>query len=507
MRTIKKPFVRTAIGLIAGIALSWCMLGLACPGSGGGSDGGGNTPPPNGDSGVTGKFKGATVCAQCHKNIHDGWADTLHAHALEVLESAGQGTNPDCLKCHTVGYGQDGGFVDRATPNSLAGVQCENCHGAAGDHVGNVQDPTLRPKIDLHAEVCGQCHTGDHHPNYEDWTMSVHANSIEPNQITDWSAGTSGRLTNCGKCHSGDFFYYALLKGTKVGNDYYYKYQSPQDPGTKVGDDFLVNTPSDQWLRITCAICHDPHMRTGNAVHTDEGRDYQLRFPELKYAVPTTDLNAVQDPTRFNLCGQCHHARSTTWADGSREPHPSEQTNVFFGEIPAPPPPASQDFIVVPQPSVHLNTPKLCATCHVVQKAAEPGIAPAVSGHTFAVNLLGCVQCHGSTGAADAKLQGLKVELDFRLNALLDALDAWSARPAQAGFCTGIASCWNYSSDGGPPNNAGGQGKIPDDIKKARYIYYYVKDGGGAGGVHNPNFVHDALDQAIEYATNAPDHL
>jgi len=516
MTTGNRAGFRVLLGTLGGVFI-WSMLGASgCPAggnagggantSGGGGDtSGGSNTPTTGDSGVTGKFKSASVCAQCHQNIHDNWANTLHAHALETLESIGQGTNPDCLKCHTVGYGQDGGFVDRATTNSLAGVQCENCHGPAGDHVANVQDPTLRPPVDLHATVCGQCHTGDEHPNFEDWTMSKHAASIEPTHITAWTNGTAGNLTNCGKCHSGDFFYYALLKGTKVGNDYYYKYQSPQDPGVKVGDDFLKNTPSDQWLRITCAICHDPHMRTGNAKDPDTGRDYQLRFPEVKYAVPTSDLNAVQDPTRFNICGQCHHARSNSWTDGSREPHPSDQSNVFFGEIPAPPPPASQDFIVVPRPSVHLNAPKLCATCHVARAPAVEGLSPAVSGHTFAVNYLGCVQCHGSTEAADAKLQGLKAELSFRLQEVLDALNAWSARPGQSAFCTGITSCWNYTSDGGP--NAGGQTHIPDDIKKARFIYYYVLEGGGAGGVHNPDFVRDALERAVDYATNAPDHM
>ena len=536
-------------GLAVAISLIWGVTGTSCPSNGGGNGGGGGEPatgsccatdgtcsvtaqadctgtwtsggtcdpnpctPVKGDTGITGKFKTATVCSKCHQNIHANWSDTLHAKALDVLESVGQGTNPDCLKCHTTGYGQDGGFVDRATTNSLAGVQCEACHGAAGEHVNNASDVTLRPPVDLHATVCGQCHTGEHQPNYDDWLTSKHAASAEPSHLTAWAAGTANNLTVCGKCHSGDFFYYALLKGTKVGNDYYYKYQSPSSPGVKVGDDFLKNTPPDDMLRVTCAICHDPHMRTGNAKDPEAGRDYQLRFPEVKYAAPTSDWYAVQDqdssgnqlnPSRFNLCGQCHHTRDRTWADSSREPHPSDQSNVFFGEIPAPKPPASQDFIVPPRPSVHLNAPKLCATCHVARSSAMDGISPSISGHTFTVNFLGCVQCHGSTDAADAKLEALKAELDFRLNELLDALDAWSARPGQTAFCTGITSCWNYTSDGGP--NASGQTHIPDDIKKARYIYYYIKEGGGAGGVHNPDFCRDALQRGIDYATNAPDH-
>ena len=97
------------------------------------------TPGPNdtntpttvtpGNSGLTGKYVGAARCSQCHSTLKNNWAGTLHAQALATLEAIGQGTNAQCLPCHTVGYGQPGGFVDHATTDALAGVGCENCHG------------------------------------------------------------------------------------------------------------------------------------------------------------------------------------------------------------------------------------------------------------------------------------------------------------------------------------------------------------------------------------------
>jgi hypothetical protein len=438
--------------------------------------------PPAGFSGLTGKYRGAQVCSQCHSNVHASWGATRHAKALETLEAIGEGSNAACLKCHTVGFGEPGGFVDRATTDPLAGVGCESCHGPGGDHVANVNDKSLRPPVSISADVCGKCHTGDQHPNYEDWGMSKHA-AVEPELVPRFAAGTS--LTTCGKCHSGDYFYKAVLKGETVDNT------------------LLQGKAGNQMAGITCAICHNPHSKTGNAAAPEDGRDYQLRFAQVKFTTPTTDLAAAQDPSRFNLCGQCHHTRDRVWTDSSREPHPSDQVNVFFGEMPLPA--AFPDPIVPSRPSVHLNAVEQCSTCHVARKSAQPGVAPAVSGHTFGVNFIGCVDCHGSEDIARSKLQGLEAELDFRAELVLEALDAWAATYSDPGeFCTTVAHtgpCWEFTSEGGP--NAAGQAKIPDAIKKARYIYYYVR-GGGGNGAHNPDYVREALILAEEYARNAP---
>lgn len=502
MTSRRTAWLRTTICLLVVLPIAASLFGVAgCPF---------NATPPGpttGDSGLTGKFVGADRCSQCHARVHADWAQTLHANALVALENVGQGSNVDCLSCHTVGFGEEGGFQSRALTNALAGVQCESCHGAAGEHASNASDESLRPKIDLSATVCGRCHTGDHQPNFEDWQTSKHAASAEPSHLTAWAAGTAGNLTNCGKCHSGDYFFHKIIKGETIDSK-----------GVPVDDNYLKGKTSDQMTRITCAICHNPHAKTGNAATPEDGRDYQLRFAQIKFTTPTTDLAAAQDPTRFNICGQCHHTRDRVWTDSSREPHPSDQANVFFGEMPLPA--AFPEPIVPTRASVHLNAPQQCSTCHVARKPFEEGIAPAVSGHTFKVNFLGCVQCHGSTEIAMAKLDGLKTEFDFRAELLFDALDAWAARtdtfPVPGGpspnatWCAGLPAhtgpCWEFTSEGGPANNAGGQGKIPNDIKKARYIYYYVKAGGG-NGAHNPDYVREALMRAEEYATNAPDHL
>lgn len=428
-----------------------------------------NTPVVTGDSGVTGQYVGSTRCQLCHSSYHTKWSGTLHSTALATLEAIGQGTNSACLGCHTVGFGEAGGFVDRATTNSLANVGCESCHGPGREHVENIEDASKRPEASIAADVCGKCHTGEHHPNMEDWETSKHA-TIQPELVEEFAAGTNA--SSCGVCHSGDVFV-AKLKGETISAN------------------FLAGKTEEEMNPITCAVCHDPHQKTGNAVEPEDGRDYQLRFAQIKFTTPTNTIAAATDPTRFNLCGQCHHARDRVWTATSREPHPSDQINVFFGEMPLPT--SDPNPIIPSRPSVHLNAAEQCSTCHVFRKPFVEGIAPAVSGHTFEVNFEGCVDCHGTAEIAQAKLEGLKVEIDSRAAAVKAALDAWgTANPIEG---KGALS-WEYTSEGGP--SSAGQAAIPDGIKKARYIYYYVVSGGGSGA-HNPDYVREGLVNALNY--------
>jgi hypothetical protein len=85
-----------------------------------------------------------------------------------VEEAAGRLTSPrgaqECFACHSTNAVQDGRLeADRLTP----GVQCERCHGPAGQHVravktGDVKGAAMRQLGKLTTEelpdFCGQCH-------------------------------------------------------------------------------------------------------------------------------------------------------------------------------------------------------------------------------------------------------------------------------------------------------------------------------------------------------------
>ena len=462
MASIKSGYLGSRSRLLCGICLlagGFMLSGTDCPFDGV------LTPPP-GNSGLTGKFVGAETCSTCHANTHQAWSETLHAKALETLEAIGQGSNPECVGCHTVGFGQEGGFVDRATTDALAGVGCEACHGPAGAHAANAGDESLRPTVNIAASVCGACHTGAHHPNFEDWSSSGHA------MVTEHVAGelTAGEsLNRCGACHSGDFFYRSRINGEAVE------------------DDALLGVPREEQNGVTCIICHNPHQKTGNAPEPEDGRDFQLRFPEVASPTPTNTIDAATDPTRFNLCGQCHHSRGRTWEATSRGPHHSLQGNIYVGEMPMPDDETNPIVPLVPsRVSVHSFATEQCATCHLFRQDFVDDQAPAISGHTFMINTGGCATagCHASTGAATAALATLQTEVQDKLDDVLMRL--------------GSVATWEYTSDGGP--DSAGQAMISDNIKKVRFLYHYILNDGSLG-IHNPDYVRDMLTEADNLLT------
>lgn len=448
---------------------------VGVPDPGNGNDNGNQNANDNGNSndnvnmnsGITGKFIGSTRCMICHENTHNEWSNTLHARALESLEAIGQDENPDCLVCHTVGFGEDGGYVDRATTLDLANVGCESCHGPAANHASNPSDASLRPPVDISSDVCGACHTDSHHPNFEDWQMSGHAGVL--GFIADDISMGGSDTTRCGGCHSGDVFYLQNIANESVSDD-----------------QFMGVAPEDL-NGTTCAICHDPHARTSNAPTPEDGRDFQLRFPEVASPVPTNTIAAATDSDRFNVCGQCHHSRGRTWESTSRGPHHSVQSNVYAGEMPVPVDANEEpQLLVQSRTSVHSFAVEQCATCHLYRQDFQDEQAPAISGHTFTVNNAGCATsgCHPSVDAAVAAQATLMGEVESRLADILARL--------------GDPATWEYEAGGGPED----QSTVSDDIKKARFLYYYALED-GSGGIHNPDYVRDILTAAEQLLTDA----
>lgn len=95
-------------------------------------------------------YVGTKSCRKCHIKEWRSWSETKMAKVFDVLkpgeraeqkEAAGLDPQKDyttdatCLKCHTTGYGQPGGFVSLEETPDLVGVGCEMCHGAGGTYI------------------------------------------------------------------------------------------------------------------------------------------------------------------------------------------------------------------------------------------------------------------------------------------------------------------------------------------------------------------------------------
>jgi 2',3'-cyclic-nucleotide 2'-phosphodiesterase (5'-nucleotidase family) len=102
------------------------------------------------------KYAGALVCMTCHNapplNAADTscavWSASKHANAYNALAKIA--TRPtqrqfdgECIRCHTVGYDFNTGFVDAVNTPNLMNVGCESCHGPGSAHVGNPQNKAL----------------------------------------------------------------------------------------------------------------------------------------------------------------------------------------------------------------------------------------------------------------------------------------------------------------------------------------------------------------------------
>ncbi len=94
------------------------------------------------------KYITAKKCKTCHMKQYKAWKKTKMATSYENLkpgvkaeakEKAGlepdkdYTTDADCLRCHTTGYGEPGGFKSIEETPKLINVQCEACHGPGGD--------------------------------------------------------------------------------------------------------------------------------------------------------------------------------------------------------------------------------------------------------------------------------------------------------------------------------------------------------------------------------------
>ncbi len=77
-------------------------------------------------------------CKSCHDEAYAKWLKTPHHDAYQTLVNAKEPSNnqfdPECIVCHTVGFGYKTGFRDAVATPKLLNVGCESCHGPGSEH-------------------------------------------------------------------------------------------------------------------------------------------------------------------------------------------------------------------------------------------------------------------------------------------------------------------------------------------------------------------------------------
>jgi 2',3'-cyclic-nucleotide 2'-phosphodiesterase (5'-nucleotidase family) len=102
------------------------------------------------------------TCLTCHAKEHDLWSKTGHSRAYTALQEVNKSFDPECLVCHTTGFGKPGGFISEIDTPKLKNVQCEICHGVRLEHAQNPQGGFAGEA----KAVCGKCHVKKHSPKF-----------------------------------------------------------------------------------------------------------------------------------------------------------------------------------------------------------------------------------------------------------------------------------------------------------------------------------------------------
>ena len=117
-------------------------------------------PPTPTDPG----FASSGNCAGCHSKEMAKWSYSAHARAWESLVKEGADDNPECIRCHSTGFNQPGGFGELSTRNirQFKGVQCEACHGPLKGHPQ--QSEVTAEKVSY--STCLPCHDQANSPEF-----------------------------------------------------------------------------------------------------------------------------------------------------------------------------------------------------------------------------------------------------------------------------------------------------------------------------------------------------
>jgi len=107
-------------------------------------------------------YVGTKKCRSCHSTEYKVWRKTKHGTNFDVLQGD-EKKNPDCLRCHTTGYGKPGGFVGEDASAALKSTGCEACHGPGSAHAAAAKDapekgPWAKKISKTPQNTCVNCH-------------------------------------------------------------------------------------------------------------------------------------------------------------------------------------------------------------------------------------------------------------------------------------------------------------------------------------------------------------
>ena len=112
---------------------------------------------------ATATYAGTQSCATCHATAAKTWQGSGHARAFATLIDLKADADPNCIACHTVGFGTPSGYRREFGEAKLTDVGCESCHGPGSQHVAQ-RSAGAEVTAKFHpvgAGDCRKCHHGE----------------------------------------------------------------------------------------------------------------------------------------------------------------------------------------------------------------------------------------------------------------------------------------------------------------------------------------------------------
>jgi len=432
-------------------------------------------------------------CQLCHFQNFIDWKVTGHASTFKSsIDDSAHYFAERCLECHTVGYNKDalavndgfddvmlelgwvfparmkaGTYANLLTNYSKlahrANVQCENCHGAGSEHMGN----KAHTDVTLAAGMCNRCHQS------AEFKVATHAVGIPE----------EANRADCAPCHSGSNF---ILK------------QSPTNRWAQ--NNPLGNAP------VSCAVCHDPH--SANNPH-------QIRT--LANITLSDTVSVIKEGGYGKLCMNCHkdrrdaldYVKNPSNISSRLGPHHSNQTDMLFGMN-------AVDFGLPVGKSSHMSaTENACVTCHMAPTPAEGQLGHNVlGGHSWKMtydngtpdnpaddvdNVAACSGCHGPIKSFDDIKANDDYDGDGSIESVVEEVTGLKEQlamllpPDGPSIVTGKPDYdWTGKSDQEAARRKA--------LVKAVYNYRFV-DYDGSNGVHNAMYAINLLRRSIAAIT------
>jgi hypothetical protein len=109
------------------------------------------------------RVAGTHTCRACHATECAIWDGTRHERAWQSLVDRGMHFDAACQRCHTTGFGWEGGFSSAGANRGVGSVGCESCHGPSLAHE---QNPSVRTPF-VASQQCVSCHTAEISPVFD----------------------------------------------------------------------------------------------------------------------------------------------------------------------------------------------------------------------------------------------------------------------------------------------------------------------------------------------------